>query len=68
MIEQEAHDLEAFHQWMGDRWCGFAPDRLRHWLEQAGFADIRVLPLATARPSGRGRVEAPHLFVLTARK
>jgi ubiquinone/menaquinone biosynthesis C-methylase UbiE/DNA-binding transcriptional ArsR family regulator len=67
MIEQEAHELAAFHERMGDLWSGFAPDRLTEWLTNSGFADVRVSPLSTARPSGRGRIEAPRLFVLTAR-
>jgi ubiquinone/menaquinone biosynthesis C-methylase UbiE/DNA-binding transcriptional ArsR family regulator len=67
IIEQREHDNAAFHERMGDHWRGFAPSRLQAWAKTAGFADIRVSPLAHARPAGRHTGEVPGLYVLTGR-
>jgi SAM-dependent methyltransferase len=68
IVEQQDHRHGEFYERMGDRWWGFEPAEVVGWLGQAGFCDTRFLPLSTARPGGRGRVEAPGLFVVTGRR
>lgn len=34
------HDNETLRSRYGDRWLGFSPDDLRHWLERAGFQEL----------------------------
>lgn len=68
IIEQTLHNGTAFHERMGDLWSGFPPDTLSKWVKGAGFSDIIVRPLNSAR-SANGRVtDAPPLFVLAARR
>jgi ArsR family transcriptional regulator len=67
IVEQEDHRHGEFYERMGDRWWGFEPAQVADWLGQAGFGDVRAMPLSTARPSSRGRVDAPGLFVVTGR-
>lgn len=64
IVEQHAHDNESFREKMQDRWWGFEPDELAHWLRAAGFVDVETRELTnTDRPP-----ETPGLFVATARK
>ena len=65
IVEQQDHRYGEFHERMGDRWWGFEPAVVAAWMKDAGFRDVRSLPLATARPHGRGRLDAPGLFVVT---
>lgn len=67
IVEQEDHRHGEFYEQMGDRWWGFEPAQVVDWLGQAGFREVRVVPLSTARPSSRGRLDAPGLFVVTGR-
>ncbi|MBI4578484.1 MAG: metalloregulator ArsR/SmtB family transcription factor [Planctomycetes bacterium] len=67
LIEQEAHHLAEFHERMGDRWWGFEATALAEWTRQAGFADVQVRPVSTARPTGRRGMECPKLFALVAK-
>jgi ubiquinone/menaquinone biosynthesis C-methylase UbiE/DNA-binding transcriptional ArsR family regulator len=67
IVEQQEHRYGEFHERMGDRWWGFEPAVVAAWLKDAAFEDVRSLPLTTARPHGRGRVDAPSLFVVTGR-
>ncbi|HUF75319.1 MAG TPA: metalloregulator ArsR/SmtB family transcription factor [Longimicrobiales bacterium] len=46
---------------MGHVWPGFDPERMRQWLAEAGFVEIRVVPLP-ADPSAAG----PLLFLASA--
>ncbi len=65
LIEQHAHEHQAFHDRMGDVWWGFEPEQLVRWTAAAGFRQVDAQSLAT-RPSGRNLGEVPGLFVLTA--
>lgn len=67
IVEQQDHPHDEFHERMGDRWRGFEPGRLVDGLGQAGFHDVRCLPLTSVRPHGRARVDAPGLYVVTGR-
>ncbi len=67
IVEQEDHRHGEFYERMGDRWWGFEPAHVADWLGQAGFCDVRAMPLSTAHSSSRGRVDAPGLFVVTGR-
>lgn len=67
IVEQEDHRHGEFYERMGDRWWGFEPTQVADWLGQAGFCDVRAMPLSTAHSSSRGRVDAPGLFVVTGR-
>jgi ArsR family transcriptional regulator len=67
ILEQEEHHHAAFHERMGDRWWGFAPDDLRARVEKAGFDEVRTIPMTTARRGKECTMDVPPLFVLTAR-
>ncbi len=67
IVEQEAHENQAFFERMKDLWWGFVPDELNRMLSDAGFRETSTRGLQTAAPA-TGRVEAPPLFVVTARK
>jgi DNA-binding transcriptional ArsR family regulator/protein-L-isoaspartate O-methyltransferase len=67
ILEQDAHELADFHERMQDRWWGFEPEWLKAQAEAAGFADARWRRLETAEPSAGRTMEAPDLYVLTAR-
>ncbi|MDM8006257.1 MAG: metalloregulator ArsR/SmtB family transcription factor [Phycisphaerae bacterium] len=67
IIEQQNHPYGEFYERMGDRWWGFEPAQVVDWLGQAGFREVRAMPLSTARPVGRGRLDTPGLFVVTGR-
>lgn len=64
IVEQWAHDNEAFRDRMQDRWWGFDPGELRAMMRGVGFDRIRSHRLATVQRSE----DAPELFVVTARK
>ena len=68
MIEQRAHQLQAFHELMQDRWWGFEPTELAEQTRAAGFEDIAFRTLLTVEPANSGAPEAPDLFVLTGRQ
>ena len=57
------HDREHYRHQMGHVWLGFSEDHVRRLLTEAGFHDVRSVPLpADARAKG------PGLFMTTARK
>ncbi|GMV96398.1 MAG: metalloregulator ArsR/SmtB family transcription factor [Phycisphaerae bacterium] len=67
IVEQREHDNDAFHERMGDVFRGFEPRQLQEWVRSAGFVDIQVCPLASARPAARQEGTVPGLFALVAR-
>lgn len=67
LVEQEAHEDQDFYERMKDLWWGFSPGEFCSLLTETGFRDVESRRLHTAE-STTGRVEAPPLFVVTARK
>ncbi len=65
IVEQQAHELHAFHDRMQDRWWGFEPEPFAEHVVGVGFRDIAWHPLLTAEPAGKASTEAPELFVLS---
>lgn len=62
VVEMRAHDRGAeYAESMGHVWPGFAPDRMVALLEEAGFAEVRAVPLP-ADPEAEG----PLLFMTVA--
>jgi ArsR family transcriptional regulator len=68
LIEQAAHEHADFHERMGDRWPGFEAKDVKRWVRRAGFAQMSVKTLATARATGRLAGHTPSLFAVTASK
>lgn len=68
LIEQHAHEHQAFHDRMGDVWSGFKPEQLEELITAAGFLGARACSLRSVRPSGRNLGEVPGLFTVTATK
>jgi ArsR family transcriptional regulator len=63
LVDMAPHDHEEYRQQMGHVWLGFSEDQVRRLLEQAGFADVRCLPLPVDTESN-----GPALFVASAEK
>jgi len=60
VVDMLPHDRESYRQQMGHAWLGFDEPTVRALLGEAGFDDVRVVPLPTD-PSAKG----PALFVAT---
>ncbi len=67
IVEQEAHENEAFFEMMQDRWWGFEPAELARSVSAAGFRDVRHHGLSAAG-GRRGATESPGLFVVSAER
>jgi ArsR family transcriptional regulator len=63
LVDMLPHDREEYRQQMGHLWLGFGEPVLTSWLEEAGFDQIRVVPLP-ADPEAGG----PALFAASARR
>ena len=62
-VDMLPHDRESYRQQMGHVWLGFADGHMRQMLTDAGFDDVRIVPLpADVKTKG------PGLFVGTGRK
>ena len=57
------HDHEEYRQQMGHVWLGFDKDHLKGLLGDAGFRNVRIIPLPS-NPDAKG----PALFVACAEK
>jgi ArsR family transcriptional regulator len=57
------HDRESYRQQMGHVWLGFSEEAVTRMLTNAGFGQIRIVPLAP-----EARAKGPALFVATGRK
>jgi ArsR family transcriptional regulator len=53
VVDLRPHDRDRYREEMGHRWQGFAPERLRSWLEEAGLHDVVARPLP-ADPEAQG--------------
>ncbi len=63
VVDMLPHSREEYRLEMGHVWQGFSPDELAGWLREAGFAQLRVIPLAVTE-GARG----PALFMATGVK
>lgn len=63
LVDMQPHDRDTYRQQMGHVWLGFSDSQVTTWLEDAGFADLRVVQLAP-----NPRAKGPGLFVATGRK
>jgi ArsR family transcriptional regulator len=63
LVDMLPHDRDSYRQQMGHLWLGFSDDQIGRLLTEAGFGEIRIVPLA---PDAQAR--GPALFVSTAKK
>jgi ArsR family transcriptional regulator len=68
IIEQAAHQEQAFHELMQDHWWGFDAEALVAEATTAGFAAARWRMLSTAEPTNHAGPQPPQLFVLRAER
>jgi SAM-dependent methyltransferase len=61
VLDMAPHDREEYRRRMGHVWLGFSDDQMRRWLQDAGFADVRISALPAADVA-RG----PGLFAASA--
>jgi ubiquinone/menaquinone biosynthesis C-methylase UbiE len=57
VVDMLPHEREEYRTTMGHLWLGFEAAQLTGWLEAAGFADVRIVPLPPD-PQAKG----PGLF------
>ena len=57
IVDMAAHDREEYRQRMGHVWLGFPEDLIRRFVDQAGFASLRIDALAPA-----AEAKGPALF------
>lgn len=57
------HDHEEYRQQMGHVWLGFSDEQVRAMLSDAGFDDIRIVPMKTSTEA-----KGPALFVASAKR
>ena len=46
VIDLNQHTFEKAREIYADRWLGFSPNRLHHWIKESGFAEVRVDPVS----------------------
>ena len=63
IVDMLPHDRESYRQQMGHVWLGFSEEHVRRILDESGFGDVRIVPLAPD-PKSKG----PGLFVATAKR
>jgi ArsR family transcriptional regulator len=63
VVDLMPHGREEYRDRMGHVWLGFAAGPMSRWLEEAGLAEVRYIPLA---PDPRAR--GPRLFAAVGRK
>lgn len=63
LVDMREHPREEYRAEMGHLWTGFPTERMEGWLEDAGFAAVRIRPLPPLPPA-RG----PLLFTARGRK
>ena len=61
IVDMEPHEREEYRTTMGHLWLGFSAEQITGWLEGAGFAAPRIVPLAPD-PQAKG----PALFTARA--
>ncbi len=63
VVDMLPHDREHYRQQMGHVWLGFGEAQIARLLEDAGFAQPRIVAIAPD-----ARVKGPALFVATAKR
>jgi ubiquinone/menaquinone biosynthesis C-methylase UbiE/DNA-binding transcriptional ArsR family regulator len=63
LVDMLPHERENYRQQMGHVWLGFAEDHMRQLMTDAGFTDIRIIPLV---PDALAK--GPGLFTATGVK
>ena len=63
VVDMLPHERDEYRSQMGHVWLGFADDQLRRLMTDAGFTDIRIVPLV---PDAEAK--GPGLFTATALK
>ena len=61
VVDMEPHEREEYRATMGHLWLGFSAEQLGGWLDGAGFAAPRIIPLA---PDAHAK--GPALFTARA--
>jgi ArsR family transcriptional regulator len=61
VVDMVPHEREEYRTTMGHLWLGFDAAQIGGWLENAGFADVRIVPLPPD-PQAKG----PGLFTARA--
>jgi ArsR family transcriptional regulator len=61
VCDMRAHEREEYRVMMGHVWLGFDETVMKEWCVQAGFTNVRYLPLPVDTS-----VSGPAMFVLTA--
>jgi ArsR family transcriptional regulator len=46
VLDLNQHTFEKARELYADRWLGFSPNRLHHWIKSCGFAEVRVDPVS----------------------
>jgi ArsR family transcriptional regulator len=67
IAELTPHEQEAYRDLLGDHWLGLEPERLRSWVDEAGFASEEVEELAPGAPEAEGEPSRPGLYLIRAR-
>lgn len=63
LVDMLPHDRDSYRQQMGHVWLGFAEDHVARIFEEAGFDEVRIVPLV---PDARAK--GPGLFVATGER
>ena len=63
VVDMLPHDRDNYRQQMGHVWLGFSGAHMTQLLNDAGFGDVKIVPLA---PDARAK--GPELFVATGNK
>lgn len=61
VVDMEPHEREEYRTGMGHVWLGFSVEQLTTWFEDAGFTQLRIVPLPPD-PQAKG----PALFTARA--
>lgn len=46
VLDLNQHTFEKARELYADRWLGFSPNRLYHWIKECGFSDVQVDPVS----------------------
>lgn len=46
VLDLNQHNFEKARELYADRWLGFSPNRLYHWIKESGFEEVKVDPVS----------------------